>query len=219
MPLSRVVDSTYEKKLTDEQVEKRKGSEATGNQDAQSSKDGHESDEGSEAGIEEDEGGTNFRVQNTRSFRLAQLTSHPLNLEVFFREKDREKDIRPILDRFTSELSSTTNRKDRWALKDALGETYLPGLQQLEAAIKNTFGGAKDMAKLLDMALKEQTLKDVTCRICDASPPINPAQLLNVCEKLNFVSTVTDVYSANTFTATGVSPPLLGNRRINVALS
>ncbi|KAF5669417.1 RIS1-like protein [Fusarium heterosporum] len=191
--MNQVVDTTYQEKLQGEQdsdPESDANEEQHDDQDnADKTDDAGDSDAESEADFEKDgevdsKVPNEYRVQNTRCLRLVQLTSNPLNLEKFFRENDRESEVKSALGRFKAEITQESVSTDRKALEEALGSAYLSGLNELEEATKNTFGGVEDMAMLLALVDNEQSIKGVTCGLCHKkTPPEIPVRNLN-CEHI-----------------------------------
>ncbi|KNB08197.1 hypothetical protein FOXG_09177 [Fusarium oxysporum f. sp. lycopersici 4287] len=152
-------------------------------QDAQESED--LPDDESEADFEGDENNGSksldaYRIQSLRCMRILQLTSHPLNLEKFYREEDHEAYIDLTLKRLKSEITQSSIDADQKALEVSLKPAYSSGLRQLELAIKDKFGGSKEMAELLALSANENTVKDITCAFCrKRTPPANPVQSSN----------------------------------------
>ncbi|KAF5629815.1 RIS1-like protein [Fusarium sp. NRRL 25303] len=182
-----ILDGSYQAKLLDAQADNHETLADEQQQDPQEDED--VSDNESEVEFEKDgtEGSeaTNlYRVQNLRCMRLVQLTSHPLNLEKFYREDNREKEIRLTLARFKSEITKASIEDDQKALEASLKPAYSSGLRQLELAIKDKFGGAQEMAELLKLAANEKRVQGITCRLCRKnSIPVKPVQSTN-CEHI-----------------------------------
>ncbi|KAF5237910.1 hypothetical protein FANTH_10521 [Fusarium anthophilum] len=182
-----IVDGSYQAKLLDAQADDQENVADEQQQDPQEK--GDASDNESEAEFEKDgtEGSeaTNlYKVQNLRCMRLVQLTSHPLNLEKFYREDNREKEIQLTLDRFKSEINKANIEDDQKELEASLKSAYCAGLSQLELAIKDKFGGVQEMAELLKLVANEKRVKDITCRLCrKKSIPVKPIQSAN-CEHI-----------------------------------
>ncbi|KAF5002091.1 hypothetical protein FGRMN_574 [Fusarium graminum] len=199
MILDKVVDNHYKAELSDEQEnEDGEGGSNDENQspdiniDIDQDQDQDEDLNGDEA--EDDvqmedaeaetlvDAQTAFKVQTARCSRRRQLSSHPFNLEKFLRENDRETDIQRALERFQAEVSQLTANIDQQALNDALGAKYSLGLNLLEEKTQGLFGGADDMAKMLELASNEQKTGQLTCSLCDQeSPPVEPTRGSN-CE-------------------------------------
>ncbi|KAF4961084.1 hypothetical protein FGADI_500 [Fusarium gaditjirri] len=210
-----IVDGSYQAKLVDAQADNHETLADEQQQDPQEDED--VSDDESEAEFEKDgtEGSeaTNlYRVQNLRCMRLVQLTSHPLNLEKFYREDNREKEIRLTLDRFKSEITKASIEEDQKALEASLKPAYSSGLRQLELAIKDRFGGVQEMAELLKLAANEKKLRDVTCRLCRKnSIPVKPVQSAN-CEHIYCTDCLVIAISGMSKSGRPLMPPQCRNR-------
>lgn len=180
----RVVDGAYQEKLLNAQNDHQETVANEQQQDAQESED--LPDDESEADFEGDENNGSksldaYRIQSLRCMRILQLTSHPLNLEKFYREEDHEAYIDLTLKRLKSEITQSSIDADQKALEVSLKPAYSSGLRQLELAIKDKFGGSKEMAELLALSANENTVKDITCAFCrKRTPPANPVQSSNV---------------------------------------
>ncbi|KAM0191912.1 hypothetical protein ACHAPI_008630 [Fusarium lateritium] len=173
--LNQVVDIAYKEKLEDEQddvlMSDGNDEENDIHDNADVVDDAGDSDAESEAEFEKDgnvdsDVPNRYRLLNVRCLRLVQLVSHPLNLEKFFREDNRDKEIQSALGGFKSDINQTSDSTDQKDLKEALGPEYLPGLEQLEKTTMSAFGGVKDMAMLLNLAANEQSIKDMICGLC-----------------------------------------------------
>lgn len=182
----RVVDGAYQEKLLDTEDE----NQDTTTDEQQQQQDTQESenvpDDESEADFEGDENGGStaldkYRILSLRCMRILQLTSHPLNLESFYRNEDHEAYIDLTIKRLKSEITQSVIDADQKALEASLKPAYSSGLRQLELAIKDKFGGSKEMAELLALAANENRVKDITCAFCrKRTPPANPVQSSNV---------------------------------------
>lgn len=121
--------------------------------------------------------------------RLRQAVSHPLNLEKFLRESDREESIQMAMERLKEEAEAIQNDADKaeahahqLAQDEAGRETFSTGVYQMETLYKDWFGGAEEMAQLRTLAANEQEVKEVTCGFCKkATPPVDPTRNANVC--------------------------------------
>ncbi|TXB98843.1 hypothetical protein FocTR4_00012656 [Fusarium oxysporum f. sp. cubense] len=182
-----VVDGAYQEKLLKAQNDHQETVAHEQQQDAQESED--VPDDESEADFEGDENNGSkaldtYRIQSLRCMRILQLTSHPLNLEKFYREEDHEAYIDLTLKRLKSEITQSSIDADQKALEVSLKPAYSSGLRQLEMAIKDKFGGSKEMVELLALSANENTVKDITCAFCrKRTPPANPVQSSN-CEHI-----------------------------------
>ncbi|KAJ4096211.1 hypothetical protein NW760_013638 [Fusarium oxysporum] len=182
-----VVDDAYQEKLLKAQNDHQETVAHEQQQDAQESED--VPDDESEADFEGDENNGSkaldaYRIQSLRCMRILQLTSHPLNLEKFYREEDHEAYIDLTLKRLKSEITQSSIDADHKALVVSLKPAYSSGIRQLELAIKDKFGGSKEMAELLALSANENTVKDITCAFCrKRTPPVNPVQSSN-CEHI-----------------------------------
>ncbi|EMT69993.1 DNA repair protein RAD5 [Fusarium odoratissimum] len=178
-----VVDGAYQEKLLKAQNDHQETVAHEQQQDAQESED--VPDDESEADFEGDENNGSkaldtYRIQSLRCMRILQLTSHPLNLEKFYREEDHEAYIDLTLKRLKSEITQSSIDADQKALEVSLKPAYSSGLRQLEMAIKDKFGGSKEMVELLALSANENTVKDITCAFCrKRTPPANPVQSSN----------------------------------------
>ncbi|KAF5540542.1 DNA repair RAD5 [Fusarium phyllophilum] len=187
--LEEVVDDAYQEKLQDAQNENQETAEDEHQQQQDIEENEVESDDESEADFESDENnGSNaldtYRIQLLRCTRLLQLTSHPLTLETFYREKDHDVYIDKTLERLKSEITQSNLDADQKALEASLEPAYSSGLRQLELVIKDNFGGSEEMTELLTLAANEHKVKDVTCAYChQRTPPTNPVQSSN-CEHI-----------------------------------
>ncbi|KAM5378331.1 hypothetical protein ACJA88_006065 [Fusarium oxysporum] len=185
--MRRVVDGAYQEKLLNAQNDHQETVANEQQQDVQESED--LPDDESEADFEGDENNGSksldaYRIQSLRCMRILQLTSHPLNLEKFYREEDHEAYIDLTLKRLKSEITQSSIDADQKALVVSLKPAYSSGLRQLELAIKDKFGGSKEMAELLALSANENTVKDITCAFCrKRTPPANPVQSSN-CEHI-----------------------------------
>ncbi|SCV53634.1 related to protein RIS1 [Fusarium fujikuroi] len=184
-----VVDGAYQEKLLNAQDKNQETTtgEQQQQQDTQESEDVPDGE--SEADFEGDEnsGSTTldaYRILSLRCMRILQLTSHPLNLESFYRNEDHEAYIDLTIKRLKSEITQSVIDADQQALEASLKPAYSSGLRQLELAIKDKFGGSKEMAELLALAANENRVKDITCAFCrKRTPPANPVQSSN-CEHI-----------------------------------
>ncbi|KAG5795343.1 hypothetical protein H9Q69_005593 [Fusarium xylarioides] len=187
---SEIVDGAYEKELLNVKIENQETVTHEQYQQQQDTQEGEDvPDDESEADFEGDENnGSNaldaHRILSLRCMRMLQLTSHPLNLESFYRKKDHEAYTDLTIKRLKSEITQSTIDTDQKALEASLKPAYSSGLRQLELAIKDNFGGSKEMAELLALAANENRVKDITCALCrKRTPPTNPVQSLN-CEHI-----------------------------------
>lgn len=142
-------------------------------------------DDESEADLEGDgnngsKAPTAYRIQIQRCTRIVQLTSHPLNLERFYREEDHDVYINQALERLKSEITQSSVYRDQKALELSLRPAYSSGLRQLELAIKDNFGGSEEMAQLLTLVANENKVKYITCAFCHKTTPVKPVQSSNV---------------------------------------
>ncbi|KAJ4320214.1 hypothetical protein N0V84_005999 [Fusarium piperis] len=130
----------------------------------------------------------------SRFIGLRQAVSHPLNLEKFLREKNREKDIRLATERLKEEAESIQNDADEsnahteQMAQDKVGrERFSVGAHQIETLYKDWIGGAEEMAKLRTLAANEHEVRGVTCGFCKKKkPPVDPTRGANV--RVNFDS-------------------------------
>ncbi|VZH97238.1 unnamed protein product [Fusarium fujikuroi] len=100
------------------------------------------------------------------------------------RNEDHEAYIDLTIKRLKSEITQSVIDADQQALEASLKPAYSSGLRQLELAIKDKFGGSKEMAELLALAANENRVKDITCAFCrKRTPPANPVQSSN-CEHI-----------------------------------
>ncbi|KAG7411436.1 DNA repair protein RAD5 [Fusarium oxysporum f. sp. rapae] len=178
-----VVDGAYQEKLLNAQNNNQEIVVHEQQQDPQENEDVAEDE--SEAEFEADDNNGSkapsaYRIQILRCMRIVQLTSHPLNLENFYREEDHDVYIDLTLERLKSEITQSSVDADQKALEVSLKPAYFSGLRQLELAIKDSFGGSKEMGQLLTLAANENKVKDVTCAFCrKRSPPEKPVQSSN----------------------------------------
>ncbi|KAF4444630.1 DNA repair RAD5 [Fusarium acutatum] len=181
--LLEVVDGAYQEKLLDAQNE----NQETAANEHQEQQDTEENEDAPDDEIEENNGSNAldaYRIQLLRCMRLLQLTSHPLTLEKFYREKDHDVYIDLTLERLKSEITQSNLDADQKALEVSLEPAYSSGLRQLELVIKDNFGGSEEMTELLTLAANEQKVKDVTCAFCHKrTPPEYPVQSSN-CEHI-----------------------------------
>lgn len=116
--------------------------------------------------------------------RLRQAVSHPLNLEKFLRELDREEIIQMAMERLKEEAEAIQNDADKaeahaeQLAQDKAGrEMFSAGAHQIKTLYKDWFGGAEEMAQLRALAANEQEVKEVTCGLCKkATPPVEPTR-------------------------------------------
>jgi hypothetical protein len=180
----RVVDGAYQEKLLNVQNDNQETVAHEQQQDPQENED--VPDDESEGEFEGDGNSGSkapnaYRIQSLRCTRILQLTSHPLNLEKFYREEDHDVYIGLTLERLKSEITQSSIDADQEALEASLKPAYSSGLRQLELAIKDKFGGSKEMAELLTLAANENKVKEITCAFCrKRNPPANPVQSSNV---------------------------------------
>ncbi|KAF9776653.1 hypothetical protein IL306_005120 [Fusarium sp. DS 682] len=206
----KVVDDAYQTKLPDNQDENHETAAVEQEHEGQ----GNEDDSGAESEAEFEEGANdgsvapnNYKVQKLRCMRLVQLTSHPLNLEKFYREDGREGQIQLTLDRFESEITQSSVKEYQKALEASLDPDYSAGLRQLELATEDKFGGAKEMAELLKLAANEKKMEDITCKLCrKRKPPVNPVQSSN-CEHIYCKDCLIIAISGVTKTGRPLAPP------------
>ncbi|KAH7243569.1 SNF2 family N-terminal domain-containing protein [Fusarium redolens] len=152
-----------------------------------------------------------YRIQSLRCMRILQLTSHPLNLEKFYREEDHDVYIGLTLERLKSEITQSSIDADQEALEASLKPAYSSGLRQLELAIKDKFGGSKEMAELLTLAANENKVKEITCAFCrKRNPPANPVQSSN-CEHIYCRDCLSIAVSGVTKTGRARVPPQCRN--------
>ncbi|CVL00828.1 related to protein RIS1 [Fusarium mangiferae] len=185
--LLEVVDGAYQEKLLNAQDANREAAAHEQQQGLQQSED--VPDDESEAELEGDgnngsKAPTAYRIQIQRCTRIVQLTSHPLNLERFYREEYHGVYIDQALERLKSEITQSSVEADQKALEMSLKPTYSLGLRQLELAMKDNFGGSKEMIQLLTLVANENKVKNITCAFCHKkTPPKNPVQSSN-CEHI-----------------------------------
>ncbi|PNP81668.1 hypothetical protein FNYG_04694 [Fusarium nygamai] len=208
-----VVDGAYQEKLLNAQNE----NQETVAHEQQQEQDNQESeldvpDDESEADFEGDENNGStaldaYRILSLRCMRHLQLTSHPLNLESFYRNEDHEAYTDLTIERLKSEITQATIDADQKALEASLKPAYSSGLRQLELAIKDKFGGSKEMAELLTLAANENRVKDITCAFCrKRTPPANPVQSSN-CEHIYCRDCLSIATSGRTKTGRPCVPP------------
>ncbi|KAF4451599.1 hypothetical protein F53441_5455 [Fusarium austroafricanum] len=202
--LNDIVDGSYKAKLPDIPDDATETGEASEPQHSHQENE-YASDEESEAEFEmaRNVGSTvfnSYRVLNTRLMRLSQLPSHPLNLEKFFRGDGCEEEVQSAIERFKSEVTQSSVHADQKAFAAALNleKDYSSGLQQLESAIKDKFGGVENMAELLPLAANEKKVKNITCGLCHKqNSPVNPVYSAN-CEHIYCKSCLHITLSATT---------------------
>ncbi|RSM12871.1 hypothetical protein CEP52_002159 [Fusarium oligoseptatum] len=126
-----------------------------------------------------------------RFMRLRQAVSHPLNLEKFLRESNREEEIQMATERLQEEAEAIQKDADKaeahaeQLAQDKAGrEKFSVGAHQMETLYKDWFGGPEEMAKLRTLAANENEAREVTCSLCNrATPPVKPTRGAN-CEHI-----------------------------------
>ncbi|EEU41438.1 uncharacterized protein NECHADRAFT_46398 [Fusarium vanettenii 77-13-4] len=195
MAMMRALDNQYEK---DEKKEKKNKEQpaAENNDEEQEDEDEPENTDQAHGTADEDEDDEADAQNDTRKpqsatairwkrfVRLRQAVSHPLNLEKFLRELDREEIIQMAMERLKEEAEAIQNDADKaeahaeQLAQDKAGrEMFSAGAHQIKTLYKDWFGGAEEMAQLRALAANEQEVKEVTCGLCKkATPPVEPTR-------------------------------------------
>ncbi|RSL84797.1 hypothetical protein CEP51_003698 [Fusarium floridanum] len=199
MAMMRAMDNRYEKEEKDKK-DQRAAEKNDEEQEDESEPEDTEKAHGTANEEEEDEDKAHddtgkpksvTAVRWKRFMRLRQAVSHPLNLEKFLRESNREEEIQMATERLQEEAEAIQKNADKaeahaekLAQDKAGREKFSVGAHQMETLYKDWFGGPEEMAKLRTLAANENEAREVTCSLCNrATPPVKPTRGAN-CEHI-----------------------------------
>lgn len=145
-------------------------------------------DDAAEAEGDADKPRSAAAIRRTRFTRLRQAVSHPLNLEKFLREENREQAIELATERLKEEAERIQNDADEakahaeQLTQDKVGrEKFSVGAHLIETLSKYQIGGAEEMARLRTLAANEHEVQDVICGFCKKkTSPVQPTRGANV---------------------------------------
>ena len=134
---------------------------------------------------------------------MKQVISHPFATETTYRQMFSDENIASIRRKLkpASKVSLTTQLREGKNYATGL-ESYSWGLQFLENSSNHTLKGDFDVDRLLELVENERRAEDVSCPMCNATPPERPI-------KAKYVSQPWCSRSADDFLLTATVRPYL----------